>query len=273
MGPGRAAAATGWRCSWRARTRSTSSSCASPRRCSAAASRRRSSTPRTRGSSTATCSRPRSRRRSTSATGRRSATPRWSGPRRSSRTASCARRPAGIVWAGATTRPAGSACARRARSPIAVVDAATGAVLGDRRARARVLDGARGRRLPPPRRVVPRARARPGRAAPRSSSRSRATTTRSRSRETTTAIEEAELGDRRLGMESFFGRVSVTEQVIAYQRKSMRDQATLDCVTLDLPPTTFETEAIWYVPVRRAARGPRAAPEAPGLAPRRRARA
>ena len=49
-------------------------------------------------------------------------------------------------------------------------------------------------------------------------------------------------------METFFGRVSVTEQVIAYQRKSIRDQATLELVTLDLPATTFETEAIWYVP-------------------------
>ena len=49
-------------------------------------------------------------------------------------------------------------------------------------------------------------------------------------------------------MDVFFGRVSVTEQVVAYQRKSIRDQATLDLVALDLPPTTFETEAIWYVP-------------------------
>ena len=49
-------------------------------------------------------------------------------------------------------------------------------------------------------------------------------------------------------MDVFFGRVSVTEQVVAYQKKSVRDQATLDLVALDLPPSTFETEAIWYVP-------------------------
>jgi DEAD/DEAH box helicase domain-containing protein len=49
-------------------------------------------------------------------------------------------------------------------------------------------------------------------------------------------------------MDVFFGRVSVTEQVVAYQRKSIRDQATLDLVALELPPTTFETEATWYVP-------------------------
>jgi DEAD/DEAH box helicase domain-containing protein len=49
-------------------------------------------------------------------------------------------------------------------------------------------------------------------------------------------------------MDVFFGRVSVTEQVVGYQKKSVRDQATLDLVALDLPPSTFETEAIWYVP-------------------------
>ena len=49
------------------------------RRCSAAASRRRSSTTRTRACSTATSARPRSRRRSTTATARCSATRRSSG--------------------------------------------------------------------------------------------------------------------------------------------------------------------------------------------------
>jgi DEAD/DEAH box helicase domain-containing protein len=67
-------------------------------------------------------------------------------------------------------------------------------------------------------------------------------------KETTTAIEEAELAERRLGMDVFFGRVSVTEQVVAYQKKSIRDQATLDLVGLELPETTFETEAVWYLP-------------------------
>jgi DEAD/DEAH box helicase domain-containing protein len=67
-------------------------------------------------------------------------------------------------------------------------------------------------------------------------------------KETTTAIEEAEASETRLGMEVSFGRVSVTEQVVAYQKKAIRDQATLDLVPLDLPPTTFETEAVWYLP-------------------------
>jgi DEAD/DEAH box helicase domain-containing protein len=67
-------------------------------------------------------------------------------------------------------------------------------------------------------------------------------------RETTTAIEEEELTGRRLGMDACFGRVSVTEQVVAYQKRSIRDQAVLDLVALELPPSTFETEAIWYLP-------------------------
>ncbi|MGH2995847.1 MAG: DEAD/DEAH box helicase [Gaiellaceae bacterium] len=67
-------------------------------------------------------------------------------------------------------------------------------------------------------------------------------------KETMTAIEEAELAERRLGMEVCFGRVSVTEQVVAYQKKAIRDGATLDLVALDLPETNFETEAVWYLP-------------------------
>jgi DEAD/DEAH box helicase domain-containing protein len=67
-------------------------------------------------------------------------------------------------------------------------------------------------------------------------------------KETTTAIEHPELTERRFGMDVSFGAVSVTEQVVAYQKKGIRDQATLDLVALDLPETTFETEAVWYLP-------------------------
>jgi DEAD/DEAH box helicase domain-containing protein len=52
-----------------------------------------------------------------------------------------------------------------------------------------------------------------------------------------------------------FGTVSVTEQVVAYQRKGIRDQATIDTVPLDLPATTFETEAVWYVPSAKHLQG------------------
>jgi DEAD/DEAH box helicase domain-containing protein len=67
-------------------------------------------------------------------------------------------------------------------------------------------------------------------------------------KETTTAIEEPLRTERRCGLELTFGRISVTEQVVAYQKKSVRDQATLETVRLDLPETSFETEAIWYLP-------------------------
>jgi len=67
-------------------------------------------------------------------------------------------------------------------------------------------------------------------------------------KETMTEIAEPLRSERRLGMDVTFGRVVVTEQVVAYQRKSIRDQATIDLNPLDLPQTTFETEAIWYLP-------------------------
>jgi DEAD/DEAH box helicase domain-containing protein len=67
-------------------------------------------------------------------------------------------------------------------------------------------------------------------------------------KETMTSIEETLQTDRRLGLDLAFGRVSVTEQVVGYQKKSIRDQSTLELVGLDLPETTFETEAVWYVP-------------------------
>jgi len=67
-------------------------------------------------------------------------------------------------------------------------------------------------------------------------------------KETMTSIEETLRAETRLGLELAFGRVSVTEQVVGYQRKSIRDQSPLELVGLDLPETTFDTEAVWYVP-------------------------
>jgi DEAD/DEAH box helicase domain-containing protein len=67
-------------------------------------------------------------------------------------------------------------------------------------------------------------------------------------KDTNTAIEEALLTERRCGLDLSFGRISVTEQVVAYQKKSVRDQSTLKTVDLDLPETSFETEAVWYLP-------------------------
>jgi DEAD/DEAH box helicase domain-containing protein len=67
-------------------------------------------------------------------------------------------------------------------------------------------------------------------------------------KEMMTAIDKAFCTQWRLGLELSFGNVVVTEQVVAYQKKSIHDQASLDLVALELPQTEFETEAIWFVP-------------------------
>jgi DEAD/DEAH box helicase domain-containing protein len=67
-------------------------------------------------------------------------------------------------------------------------------------------------------------------------------------KETETTIEEATRTERRLGVDLNFGRVSVTEQVIAYARKATRDGSTIDIVPMMMPETSFETEAIWFSP-------------------------
>jgi DEAD/DEAH box helicase domain-containing protein len=67
-------------------------------------------------------------------------------------------------------------------------------------------------------------------------------------KETETAIEEALRRRPALGVELAFGRVSVTEQVIGYQRKAIADGTTIETVPLLLPETAFETEAIWFSP-------------------------
>ena len=66
-------------------------------------------------------------------------------------------------------------------------------------------------------------------------------------KETSTAIVETLRTERRLGLELAFGSVAVTEQVIGYQKKT-RDGSTLETVPLDLPETSFDTEAVWYLP-------------------------
>jgi len=65
-------------------------------------------------------------------------------------------------------------------------------------------------------------------------------------RETDTTIER--LLDRRetLGVTLFFGDVSVSETVLAYQRKRLSDHAQTDLVMLDLPQTSFSTQALWF---------------------------
>jgi DEAD/DEAH box helicase domain-containing protein len=65
-------------------------------------------------------------------------------------------------------------------------------------------------------------------------------------RETDTAI--VGLLDRRetLGVTLSFGDVSVTDTVLAYQRRHVSDHMPLDLVALELPPTSFQTQALWF---------------------------
>jgi DEAD/DEAH box helicase domain-containing protein len=67
-------------------------------------------------------------------------------------------------------------------------------------------------------------------------------------KETETAIAETLRAERRAGVVLHLGRVSVTEQVVAYQRKAIADGSTIETVPLDLPRTAFETEAVWFSP-------------------------
>jgi DEAD/DEAH box helicase domain-containing protein len=66
--------------------------------------------------------------------------------------------------------------------------------------------------------------------------------------ETMTQIIEPRRVEWRLGMEVFFGEIEVTEQVVAYERKTLSSQERIELVPLELPPTTFATEAVWYLP-------------------------
>jgi DEAD/DEAH box helicase domain-containing protein len=66
-------------------------------------------------------------------------------------------------------------------------------------------------------------------------------------KESETTIER--LLDRRdcMGVQLNFGTVTVTEQVIAFQRKRLPDHEVLGLEALDLPQTSFTTQALWYV--------------------------
>jgi DEAD/DEAH box helicase domain-containing protein len=66
--------------------------------------------------------------------------------------------------------------------------------------------------------------------------------------ETMTSIVEPRRVEWRLGMELAFGEIEVTEQVVAYERRTVTGQERIELVELVLPPTTFTTEAIWYLP-------------------------
>jgi len=71
-----------------------------------------------------------------------------------------------------------------------------------------------------------------------------------------TDTEIVRLLDRReaLGVTLSFGEVRVTETVLAYQRRSLSDHEPLELIALDLPPSSFDTQAVWFeLPATRGA--------------------
>jgi DEAD/DEAH box helicase domain-containing protein len=64
--------------------------------------------------------------------------------------------------------------------------------------------------------------------------------------ETMTFIEEMREGRAAAGVELRWGIVSVTEQVVAFQRKRLSDHEVIDLQALDLPEQNFVTQALWY---------------------------
>ena len=231
-GDARGAAARASRSTSPARTRSTSSSAAIPTSSSSARSRRRSSTTRTSRSSSSTCSPPPTRRRSSDAR-RRAARRALARARRAAgaRSASCARGAAAATARAAPASPPAAISLRSASADsVAVVERGSGELLGAveaERAFSTVHPGAvylhLGRSYEV-RELDVEARRAVGRAV--------------RGR----LVHAAEEGDRDLhrarssrrarplGVELSFGEVSVTEQVIAFQRKRLADHEVIDMV-------------------------------------------
>jgi DEAD/DEAH box helicase domain-containing protein len=70
-------------------------------------------------------------------------------------------------------------------------------------------------------------------------------------KETETTIV-APLSTRRVaGVDLHHGRIDVSEQVVAFQRKAVADGSVIDTTPLDLPATSFETEGVWFSPDAR----------------------
>jgi DEAD/DEAH box helicase domain-containing protein len=155
--------------------------------------------------------------------------------------------PAGYVWAG-TDYPAGRVSLRSSSAdPISIVDGTTGTVLGlveRERAFSTVHEGAVYLHLGESYHVLEldldrrAALVEPYAADYYTQAK----------KETLLAIDRVHAAETRLGLEASFGAVAVTEQVVAYRKRSLRDGETLETVPLDLPQTTFETEAVWLLP-------------------------
>jgi DEAD/DEAH box helicase domain-containing protein len=66
-------------------------------------------------------------------------------------------------------------------------------------------------------------------------------------KETEIYIEQTREQREVAGVQLNFGDVSVSEQVIAFQRVSISEQEPIDIVALELPEQNFVTQALWYV--------------------------
>ncbi|MGZ4430612.1 MAG: DEAD/DEAH box helicase [Gaiellales bacterium] len=49
-------------------------------------------------------------------------------------------------------------------------------------------------------------------------------------------------------VQRMFGTIEVRERVVGYQRKRLSDHRPIDLIALDLPERSFSTEAVWFVP-------------------------
>jgi DEAD/DEAH box helicase domain-containing protein len=67
-------------------------------------------------------------------------------------------------------------------------------------------------------------------------------------KETDTYVERLLARRETLGVTLSFGVVVVTDQVTAFQRRRVSDHEAVDLVALDLPATSFATQALWYEP-------------------------
>jgi DEAD/DEAH box helicase domain-containing protein len=65
-------------------------------------------------------------------------------------------------------------------------------------------------------------------------------------KESETWIEQVRESRSCSGVELSFGIVSVTEQVVAYQKKRVADHSVIDLLALDMPEQDFVTQALWY---------------------------
>jgi DEAD/DEAH box helicase domain-containing protein len=65
-------------------------------------------------------------------------------------------------------------------------------------------------------------------------------------KESETWIEQVRESRSCCGISLSFGIVSVTEQVVAYQKKRVADHSVLDLLALDMPEQDFVTQALWY---------------------------